>query len=198
MGTMNFFRQRMGVSENGADKVHLEKNANYIKMTIDDDIALQDYSMAIKMSGNELNTFVFAVFWNDEKQAVNSGTYYNFNHNDRKYNVAVTKEKILIDERTPLQKGMCEKRLTMYEKRGEYDFFKCRHDEMASTHDMEYFTSREEEFLASEMTNEDFDKDVQSIFSNLDNLTTVQGVDDICRVVGKVRNCIAPTLEIND
>ena len=198
MSMMSFFRHRADVCKDGINKVHFENKDKYIKMTIDEDIALEDYSMAIKLNGIDLKTFVFGTFWNDEKQVVNGGTYYNFNHNDRKYNIAITKEQVLIDESTPLNTDTIEKKLIVYKNAGKYDFFRCVHDEIGSTHNMEYFTSRNEEFLAKKMSSADVDEDLKSVFANLETFESMQEIDGGYDIIGKGKKCIGKSYEMID
>ena len=196
MKSIEFFKQRESGCENGIYKVHFEEKDKFTKMTIDDDIVMQDYSMAIRSNGDNLKTFVFAVVWNDEKQMVNRGTYYAFTHRDRKYNIAVTEDKVLIDETTPFKKGTIEKRLVV-ENSGEYDYFKCRHDEMGSTHDMEYFTSRNETFLAREIGREEFDEDLKMVFSCLETFDGLSEFDNDCEnLLNKMKNVCGASSEL--
>ena len=176
MEIMEFFFRQKESGGNAQNNIKIDKYGKYLKMTIGDDVSMQEYSQVLKDNSDvKLDTFTFNVIWDKSKQMVGKGEYYAFEHNDNRYIIGITDDKMMIDERQSGEVGSENKFLTMYQDR-ECDLLKCINDEFGSCVEQKCYSSRGNDYVASKMSREEFIADCESVFASL---KTFKGIPEI-------------------
>lgn len=176
MKTLEFFQQK---KDNSESLISYEVKDKYIQMDIVDNISMQEYFMAInRYSPDKRDVFTFNVLWNGDIQKINKGTYFAFQCNNRYYNILIGDKVFKIDEKTPMDKGSVSKVFTGFEN-GEYELYKCMHDEYGSSHEVSCFSSTGKEFLARKIERQEFEIDCKSMIDNVEKFDGIQEINSI-------------------
>ncbi len=154
----------------------LSQKDNFLKMEISDDITLVDFVERMK----EVDTFGIEpmisnpVMWNSSKQRVNKGAYYIIVVDNRLYNILISNDCIIIDEKTKINE-ITEERIIRLENNDYWcTFFK--HDATGSTFYTKYYNTRGFSLGALDLTKEET---VETFRPVIENLRNIPGIEDI-------------------
>lgn len=157
-------------------EIKLSRQNNFFKMEISDYVSLIDYYEKM----NQIDTFGLdamicnSVSWNSRRQKINKGTYFVIVSNNRLYNILISDEHLIIDERTKVEE-VTEERVIKLEN-NEYwcSFFK--HDITGNTFFNRYFNTSGFSIGALDLTKEEA---IETFRPVIENLRNIDGIDDI-------------------
>lgn len=172
------------------NNIRLSKNNNIVKVDIDDYISMSEFVRKEKESQKyeDLKFLCNCVLWNSKKQMVNKGIYYIIILDNTIYNILITDEKILIDERINVELDetrqkeniIQEKLITFYEEKKEYTYYVAKHESNGNTYYTKYFNKNRGYSLGNlDLSDGEALVDLKEFLDNLERIESIEDIIDI-------------------
>ncbi len=171
-------------------EITVSSENNISKIIISDYISIGDYVEKMESSDefHILDLLCNCVLWDSGKQKVNKGTYYVISDSNRLYNILLTDEELIIDERTKIEfdeqahrDNITEERvITIKVNTNEYRYFVAKHDKTGSTYYTKYYNKNRLYSLgALDLSAEETSNEISSVIYNLESINGVDTIIDI-------------------
>ena len=171
-------------------EITVSSENNISKIIISDYISIGDYVEKMESSDefHILDLLCNCVLWDSGKQKVNKGTYYVISDSNRLYNILLTDEELIIDERTKIEfdeqahrDNITEERvITIKVNTNEYRYFVAKHDKTGSTYYTKYYNNNRLYSLgALDLSAEETSNEISSVIYNLESINGVDTIIDI-------------------
>lgn len=121
--------------------INITRCNNIFMLDVSDYITIGDYVERMHEIDkyNLLDLLGNAVLWNGRRQRVNKGSYVVIIHDGYVYNILLSDEKTIIDERVKVDEHTVEKNIILHND-GNYDYTHFKHDEVGSTYYTMYYS----------------------------------------------------------
>lgn len=166
---------------NAPFEITLSKNANFFKMVINDYISIINYVDRMQEIDNlGIESLICnAVLWNSGKQKVNRGVYYIFEIENRLYNILISDNKFIIDERIKINDLTEEKILSFNSEITDYSYTFHKHDQTGDTFYTRYYNKRGYSFGKLDLSTEEFLESINLLMFNLEQINAIENIVNI-------------------
>lgn len=161
--------------------ITLSRKENFFEMKINEYISIVDYVDRMR----EIDSFGIeslvcnAVLWNSGKQKVNRGVYYIFEIENRLYNILISDNKFIIDERIKINDITEEKILSFNSEITDYSYTFHKHDQTGDTFYTRYYNKRGYSFGKLDLSTEEFLESINLLMFNLEQINAIENIVNI-------------------
>lgn len=161
--------------------ITLSRKENFFEMKINEYISIVDYVDRMREIDNlGIESLVCnAVLWNSGKQKVNRGVYYIFEIENRLYNILISDNKFIIDERIKINDITKEKILSFNSEITDYSYTFHKHDQTGDTFYTRYYNKRGYSFGKLDLSTEEFLESINLLISNLEQINAIENIVNI-------------------
>ncbi len=187
--------------------IFISKQNDIYKVEITDYISISEFCSESNSNkeNSVLDSIHAAVFWNNDRQMVNKGTYFIINNNNHLYNILFTDRTIIINERTikdldeeekeNILKSLrttsdrlgdfytIDKSITFKPDKNDYNYYSAKHTFTGDTYYNKYYNKLEKfSFGNLDLSDEEAYEEISSLLTNLeeiDNINTILDVDSL-------------------
>lgn len=132
------------------------------------------------------------ILWNSDEQRINKGTFYSIPANNRLYNFLINDQQLIIDERTPSERGTDEKIIKFTLDSSTYHYSSLRHNETGSTYQTKYYSKNGTEYMSLALSPEEAANELNPLFERLeliDNIESILPIDTLkTEILGHINN----------
>lgn len=171
-------------------EITISNEGNIYKIVINDYISIGDYVKKMESSDecHILDLLCNCVLWNSEKQKVNKGTYYAISVGNRLYNILFADAKIIIDERTTIERdeqtqkeNITEERVITFDiNKNEYHYFGAKHDKTGNTFYTRYYNKYRSFSMGTlDLSAKETFYEISSVIYNLEGIYKIETIIDL-------------------
>lgn len=159
--------------------IAISKYNNFLKMEISDYISITEFSKQTEKTDQLGITDLIStsVLWNSKRQKINSGTYYVILIDNKRYNILIRDNLLMIDERIYKEK-ITEERIIRLES-NDYWYTIFHHDSIGNTFYTRYYNNSRFSLGNLDLTPEELKQEFEPVINNLKNIPGIENIIDI-------------------
>lgn len=172
------------------NQINISSKNNIYEIKINDYVSINDYNKIVNSSEEYkiLNSICSSVLWNGDEQKINKGTYYVIIKSNHIYNILLSDEKIVINERTKInfdeqsqnENILQDREITLNINKNEYKYCSTKHDKTGDTFYIKYyFKNKVYDLGPLELSEKEVYDEVSSVVYNLQNIEGIKNIINI-------------------